>query len=124
MKKIKLRFTWREIGEGLLDSLKGIGENLVVLLLSIILVPVNLIIRLGDWLKEAIRKRPVPSVVVTFAAMLTIGVLVSLLIYTQFKYRLTTAEWQRDSLELKLDSIKVMDGNNVTYYRYQSYKAK
>lgn len=123
MKKIKLRFTWHEIGEGLLDSLKGIGENLVVLLFSIILVPVNLIIRLGDWLKQEITERPIPSVIATFCAMLTIGVFACIITYAQFKCKLTTAEWQRDSMEMKLDSINALHDPTIGYTRFQPYKS-
>lgn len=122
MKKIKLRFTWREIGEELLDSLKGIGENLVVLLLSIILVPVNLIIRLGDWLKQEITERPIPSVIATFCAMLAIGVFACIITYAQFKCKLTTAERQRDSIELKLDSINALHNPDIGYTRYRPYR--
>lgn len=70
--------------------------------------------------KNAIKKKPCLSVLATFVVML----LFIAVVHMRMKVKLTTAEWQRDSLEQKLDSIKVVNGTNVSYYKYQPYKPK
>lgn len=37
--------------------------------------------------------------------------------YMEMKTKLTTAEWQRDSLRLKVDSINELSGKTATYTR-------
>lgn len=70
--------------------------------------------------KNAIKKNPCLSVLATFVVML----LFIAVVHMRMKVKLTTAEWQRDSLEQKLDSIKVVNGTSVSYYKYQPYKLK
>lgn len=120
MKNIKIIYTRRE----LLDFAKSAALSLVTglfrILWAVILLVINIVVWCVSELAAAIRRKPL----VAFVVALVVSGVIYAVAYMRMKYRLTTAEWQRDSLELKLDSIKVMDGNNVTYYRYQSYKAK
>lgn len=87
--------------------------NFILLVINIIATALNL----G---KNAIKKKPCLSVLATFVVML----LFIAVVHMRMKVKLTTAEWQRDSLEQKLDSIKVVNGTNVSYYKYQPYKPK
>lgn len=121
MKKLEIKMKWCEIGDKALEALQLVGYGLVALLALVTIVSIvaiaNVFIQLGEWLKEAIENRPVPSVAVTFGIMLVAGVFACILVYVQFKYKITTAEWQRDSLELSLDSLREACGMKATYTR-------
>lgn len=85
MKKIELRIKWRELGGKTLECLQLIGFGLVAFLSLVTIIPLvaiaNVFIRLGDKLKDVITDRPVPSVAVTFAIMLVVGVFSCILTY-------------------------------------------
>lgn len=120
MKKMKLIFTRKEWWTLFKRTLKLLVESFGMLIWSIILLIINLAASFFLWLVWLIRKHPVVSVCVTFAIMLIAVVMV----HMSMKYKLTTTEWQRDSLEQKIDSIKVLYSDKVGYYRYQGYKEK
>ena len=53
----------------------------------------------------------------TLATITVILCLAWAISYMEMKTKLTTAEWQRDSLRLKVDSINELSGKTATYTR-------
>lgn len=120
MKNIKIKYTWRELADFAKSAALSLVTGLFRLLWAIILLIINLAIWCVSELTKAIRKSPV----VAFVVALVVSGLIYAVSYMSMKYKLTTAEWERDSLEQKMDSIKVLYGDKVGYYRYQNYKEK
>lgn len=120
MKQIKIKYTWRELAGFAKSATLSLATGLFRILWAIALLVINLATWCISELTAAIRKQPV----VAFVMALTVSGLIYAVSYMGMKYKLTTAEWQRDSLEQKMDSIKVLYGDNVGYYRYRNYKEK
>lgn len=118
MKKVKIIYTRRELLYFAKSAVLSLVTGLLRILWAIILLVINLAIWCVSELAAVIRKQPV----VAFVVALVVSGVIYAVAYMRMKYRLTTAEWERDSLELKMDSIKVLYGDKVGYYRYQSYK--
>lgn len=118
--KMKIIYTWHDLGRYAKNAAKSLLRGLIRLVWVIVLLVVNIIATALNWVKNAIKKKPCLSVLATFVVML----LFIAVVHMRMKVKLTTAEWQRDSLEQKLDSIKVVNGTNVSYYKYQTYKPK
>lgn len=118
MKKIRVIYTWQEWWAMFRRTLKLLFQSLFYSLWAVILLFVNLADRAVKTAVRAIRSYPCVSVGVTIAAM-TVAILAT---HASMKYKLTTAEHQRDSLIIKMDSIKVLNGDKVSYFRYQSYR--
>lgn len=116
--KIKIGYTWHDLGryakEAVISLLTGFCKTLWAVALTI----ANIAIRGFKLTVSAIRRNPCTAVVVTFLIM-------AAAIYAthmRMKVKLTTAEYQRDSIEQKLDSIKVLYGDKIV--TYQAYKEK
>lgn len=118
--KMKFIYTWHDLGKYAKNAAKSFLTGLIRLLWVIILLVINIIATALNLGRNAIKKKPCLSVLATFVVML----LFIAVVHMRMKVKLTTAEWQRDSLEQKLDSIKVVNGTNVSYYKYQPYKPK
>lgn len=118
--KMKFIYTWHDLGRYAKNAAKSFLTGLIRLIWVIILLVINIIATALICGKNAIKKKPCLSVLATFVVML----LFIAVVHMRMKVKLTTAEWQRDSLEQKLDSIKVVNGTNVSYYKYQPYKPK
>ena len=118
--KMKFIYTWHDLGRYAKNAAKSLLTGVIRLQWVIILLVINIIATALIWGKNAIKKKPCLSVLATFVVML----LFIAVVHMRMKVKLTTAEWQRDSLELKLDSIKVANGTKVSYYKYQPYKLK
>ena len=118
--KMKFIYTWHDLGRYAKNAAKSFLTGLIRLVWVIVLLVINIIATALNWVKNAIKKKPCLSVLATFVVMLVFVAVV----HMRMKVKLTTAEWQRDSLEQKLDSIKVVNGTNVSYYKYQTYKPK
>lgn len=117
MKKIRVIYTWQEWRAMFRRTLKLLFQSLFCSLWAVILLFVNLADRAVKTAVRAVRSYPCVSVGVTIAAM-TVVILAT---HASMKYKLTTAEHQRDSLIIKIDSIKVLNGDKVSYFRYKSY---
>lgn len=120
MKDIKIKYLPSDLWHFFKSAVKSLVTGLFRIAWVIILFVINIVLWCVSEVKELIRKAPVLAVCITFCVMLIVAVAV----HIQMKTKLTTAEWQRDSLEQKLDSIKVLSNNNTRYFRYQEYKAK
>lgn len=117
---MKIIYTWHDLGRYAKNAAKSLLTGVIRLQWVIILLVINIIATALIWGKNAIKKKPCLSVLATFVVML----LFIAVVHMRMKVKLTTAEWQRDSLEQKLDSIKVANGTKVSYYKYQPYKPK
>lgn len=119
--KMKIIYTWHDLGRYAKNAAKSLLRGLIRLVWVIVLLVVNIIATALNWVKNAIKKKPCLSVLATFVVMLVFVAVV----HMRMKVKLTTAEWQRDSLEMRLDSVKVINNNgNVSYFKYQQYKPK
>lgn len=117
MKQIKIKYAPRELWEYLKKAVRRSLIGLFDIVWAIVLLIINAALWVWNDMVHFIKARPVPSVLLTFSVMLVINIVIRV----SMKYKLTTAEWQRDSLEQKLDSIKELDNRTTSYYRYQSY---
>ena len=118
---MKIIYTWHDLGRYAKNAAKSLLRGLIRLVWVIVLLVVNIIATALNWVKNAIKKKPCLSVLATFVVMLVFVAVV----HMRMKVKLTTAEWQRDSLEMRLDSVKVINNNgNVSYFKYQQYKPK
>ena len=118
---MKIIYTWHDLGRYAKNAAKSLLRGLIRLVWVIVLLVVNIIDTALNWVKNAIKKKPCLSVLATFVVMLVFVAVV----HMRMKVKLTTAEWQRDSLEMRLDSVKVINNNgNVSYFKYQQYKPK
>ena len=117
MKQIKIKYVPRELWEYFKKAVRRSLIGLFDIAWAIILLIVNILVWIWHDMLHFIKDKPVPAVLLTFSVMLV----VTIAVHMSMKYKLTTAEWQRDSLEQKLDSIKELDNKTTSYYRYQSY---
>ena len=119
--KMKIIYTWHDLGRYAKNAAKSLLRGLIRIVWVIVLLVVNIIATALNWVKNAIKKKPCLSVLATFVVMLVFVAVV----HMRMKVKPTTAEWQRDSLEMRLDSVKVINNNgNVSYFKYQQYKPK
>ena len=107
MKDIKIKYTPNELGKYAKSAILALATGLF---------SINIARWCSSKLFEAIRKKPLLSVGITFAVMAIVAVVV----HHQMKVKLTTTQWQRDSLEQRLDSIQILDKGNTTYVRYHA----
>ena len=117
--KMKIIYTWHDLGRYAKNAAKSLLRGLIRLVWVIVLLVVNIIATALNWVKNAIKKKPCLSVLATFVVMLVFVAVV----HMRMKVKLTTAEWQRDSLEQKLDSVKIFTNGDVSYFKYQQYKS-
>lgn len=117
--KMKFIYTWHDLGRYAKNAAKSLLRGLIRLVWVIVLLVINIIATALNWVKNAIKKKPCLSVLATFVVMLVFVAVV----HMRMKVKLTTAEWQRDSLEQKLDSVKIFTNGDVSYFKYQQYKS-
>lgn len=116
--KMKIIYTWHDLGRYAKNAAKSFLTGLIRLLWVIVLLVINIVAMALNMVKNTIKKKPCMSVLITFIVMLVFIAVV----HMRMKVKLTTAEWQRDSLEMRLDSAKVLESGNVSYFKYQQYK--
>lgn len=92
---MKFIYTWHDLGRYAKNAAKSFLTGLIRLLWVIILLVINIIATALICGKNAIKKKPCLSVLTTFVVML----LFIAVVHMRMKVKLTTAEWQRDSLE-------------------------
>lgn len=106
--------TYTQIANTAKEAAKSLATGILGLLWATTLLIAETALRAAENTVRAIRSKPCVAVAVTFILMLGAAVAN----HAQMKVRLTTAEWQRDSLQHRLDTA------NMAYYRYQTYKEK
>ena len=116
---MKIQYNPHELMTYAKDAVRLFFKGMAMILWFFVLTIINIIAWLWQEVSGCIKKAPLLSVAVTFAVMAAIVMGV----YRQMKVKLTTARWQRDSLEQRLDSIKILDANNTSYFRYHTAEA-
>ena len=76
---------------------------------SVLLIVVNLFCGFARWLKGCARRWPARTLLATIATM---GLL-TFVVFADMKVKLTTCEWQRDSLQMKVDSAQAWHKGHV-----------
>lgn len=117
METIKFRYTRHELWRYFRNAVGSLLRGFVRLAWSAVLLAANMALWARGLAASLVRRAPCAAVGVTFAVMLT----VALAVHARMKVRLTTAEWQRDRLALKLDSMRMLHGE--AHFGYQAYKA-
>lgn len=105
------RRTYHYIANTAKEAAKSLLTGFLSLLWVILLLIAETAVRAAEMAVRAIRSKPCVAVAITFIAMLAVAVAN----HAQMKVRLTTTEYQRDSLQHRLDTA------NMKYYRYRSY---
>lgn len=118
MKDIKIKYLPHDLWVFFKNAIQSLATGLFRILWVVILFAINIVLWVAFEIGKSIKKAPVMAVCITFVMML----IVVIAVHMQMKAKLTTAEHQRDSLELKFDSIKVLSSDNLRYFRYQEYK--
>lgn len=107
---MKMKFdTWGELGRYAGRSFGMLFKGLVRLPWLVILLLVNLAFHFGCWVKRMNKQHPHRTLLVSVGIM---GVAL-LVMYADMRAKLTTAEWQRDSLRMKVDSAKAWHAGHV-----------
>lgn len=112
---MQIIYTYPQLGQRFKNAVKSLLSGVLGLMWATILLLANSAVRGYKKLIAAIRAYPCVATAATFLLMLVVAIA----IHMQMKVKLTTAEWQRDSLQQRLDSAKV--GRTLTYYKYQNY---
>lgn len=101
MKAIKLRYTRHELWRFFKAAVLSLLTGLFRIMWSVILLVLNLAMWGKSRIAEAIKGHPMVSVCVVACA----GILAVVATYGQMKARLTTMQWEKDRVEMHLDSI-------------------
>lgn len=113
---MQLIYTYPQICRRFKQAAKSLFGGLFGLAWTTILLAVNSAVRAYEKLISAIRVYPCVATAATFLLMLTVAIVV----HMQMKVKLTTAEWQRDSLRMKIDSLSTFDKTKTSYFRYKN----
>lgn len=115
---MKIKYTERELLAYFTEAARSFFKGFCRIAWTIFLLFANIIIAVAMYIAGLIRKAPVLAVCLTFAVMFV----ASVVSYAEMKTRLTTAEWERDSVTMKLDSVLTMNNTKKSYYRFEKYK--
>lgn len=116
--KYKVYYKWSSLGKyTLYAAVRPAITGALRLLWAAFLLLVNIVLHALVRTARVIRHHPCTAVAIVFVSL----TLVNVITYMELKTRLTTALWQRDKAELKLDSVQTMNGTKPTYYKFQKY---
>lgn len=115
---MKIKYTQKELLAYFIEAVGSLFRGFCRIIWTVFLLFANITIAVAMYVAGLIRKAPVLAVCLTFAVMFV----ASVVSYAEMKTRLTTAEWQRDSLTMKLDSVLTMNNTKKSYYRFEKYK--
>lgn len=115
---MKVYYKWSSLGKyALYAAVRPAFTGTLRLLWAACLLFVNIVLHALCRMARIIRRHPCTAVT---TAVVTLA-LVNVVTYVEMKTRLTTAEWQRDKAELKLDSVLTLNGTKPTYYKFEKY---
>lgn len=117
---MKIEYTRKELASFAANALKSFLTGFLRILWSVILLVANIALWVERKAVSAIRLYPCVAVGLVFVVMAVFSVAM----YADMKAKLTTAEWQRDGMALKLDSIETYNGTKPSYYRFENYNVK
>lgn len=115
MKDIKIRYTRHELWAFAKEAVFSLLTGLFRIGWSTILLVVNLALWGKSRIAETIKGHPMVSV----SVVACMGLLAVVGTYGQMKARLTTMQWEKDRVEMHLDSITEAYNIKNTYSRLQ-----
>lgn len=94
----------------------GLFGSMVRVPWCVVLVVVNLVGAFVRFVRACVKRWPMRTLLFALAAMS----LLTIVVFMDMKVRLTTCEWQRDSLRQKVDSVEAWHkGHTVKYVGYE-----
>lgn len=113
---MKVIYTKKELGRYFRLTAMGILGSMIRLPWGVVLVVVNLGAGFVRLVKTCVKRWPMRTLLFTLAGMS----LLTIVVFMDMKVRLTTCEWQRDSLRQKVDSAEAWKkGHTVKYVGYE-----
>lgn len=112
---MKVIYTKKELGRYFRLTGMGILASMVRVPWCAVLVVVNLVAAFGRLVRTCVKRWPMRTLLFALAGMS----LLTIVVFMDMKVRLTTCEWQRDSLQQKVDSAEAWrKGHTVKYVGY------
>ena len=113
---MKVIYSKKELGRYFRLTAMGILGSMIRLPWGVVLVVVNLAAAFGRLVRACVKRWPMRTLLFTLAGMS----LLTVVVFIDMKVRLTTCEWQRDSLRQKVDSAEAWHkGHTVKYVDYE-----
>lgn len=103
--------TYAEIWQELKQAAKTLTKGFCRLTWAIILLPINIAITLYSVAQRGIKAAPMVAVGIALIA----GIITSMGIYADSRYKIETLTFQRDQAELRMDSFLVSHGYKNAY---------
>ena len=112
---MKVIYSKKELGRYFRLTAMGILASMVRVPWCVVLVVVNLVAGFVRLVKMCVKRWPMRTLLFSLAGMS----LLTVVVYMNMKVKLTTCEWQRDSLQQKVDSAEAWEkGQMVRYIGY------
>ena len=113
---MKVIYTKQELGRYFRLTAMGILGSMVRVPWCLVLVVVNLAAGFARLVRACVKRWPMRTLIFALAGMS----LLTLVVFMDMKVKLTTCEWQRDSLQQKVDSAEAWKkGHTVKYVGYE-----
>ena len=113
---MKVIYSKQELGRYFRLTAMGILASMVRVPWCMVLVVVNLAAAFGRLVRACVKRWPMRTLLFALAGMS----LLTIVVFMDMKVRLTTCEWQRDSLQQKVDSVEAWKkGHTVKYVGYE-----
>ena len=113
---MKVIYTKKELGRYFRLTGMGILASMVRVPWCVVLVVVNLVAAFWRLVRACVKRWPMRTLLFALAGMS----LLTIVVFMDMKVRLTTCEWQRDSLQQKVDSAEAWKkGHTVKYVGYE-----
>ena len=113
---MKVIYTKKELGRYFRLTAMGILRSMIRLPWGVVLVVVNLAAAFVRLVRVCVKRWPMRTLLFALAGMS----LLTVVVFIDMKVRLTTCEWQRDSLRQKVDSAEAWKkGHTVRYVDYE-----
>lgn len=113
---MKVIYTKKELGLYFRLTAMGILGSMIRLPWGVVLVVVNFAAAFWRLVRACVKRWPMRTLLFTLAGMS----LLTIVVFMDMKVRLTTCEWQRDSLQQKVDSAEAWKkGHTVKYVGYE-----
>lgn len=113
---MKVIYTKKELRQYFRLTGMGILASMVRVPWCVVLVVVNLVAAFGRLVRACVKRWPMRTLLFALAGMS----MLTIVVFMDMKVRLTTCEWQRDSLQQKVDSAEAWKkGHTVRYVGYE-----
>lgn len=113
---MKVIYTKKELGLYFRLTAMGILGSMIRLPWGVVLVVVNFAAAFWRLVRACVKRWPMRTLLFALVGMS----LLTIVVFMDMKVRLTTCEWQRDSLQQKVDSAEAWKkGHSVKYVGYE-----